>query len=224
MTASVSLSIGLTEPIGDWRALVNSIRAWLNRNESDLSDVQVSEFIALAEAGFNRTFRVSAMEEVATAVLNNGNNALPDNFLSMRALYLGRESLDGMTPSDMIATYGDCVGIPTAYTILDSAPRKVRLAPQPGADTPVTMIYYSKIEGVSENNPDNWLLNDHPDIYLWGSLLCAEAFIADDERVAGWERALDKAMSKLIMSDNHDKFGASPLVPRGPRLARGVRV
>ena len=224
MTASVSLSIGLTEPIGDWRTLVNSVRSWLNRSEEDLSDTQVTEFIALAEAKFNRVLRVSAMEEVSTALLNDGNNDLPSNFLSMRGFYIGREALDAMTPTDMVATYGDCVGIPTAYTILDANPRKVRLAPQPGVDTRVTLIYYSKIEGVSENNPDNWLLNDHPDIYLWGTLLCAEAYIADDERVAGWENALDKAISQLIISDNQDKFGASPLVPRGQRMARGAVV
>lgn len=215
MTASVSLSIGLTEPIGDWRTLVNSVRSWLNRSEEDLSDTQVTEFIALAEAEFNRVLRVPEMDEVSKAKVGIDNVALPDNFLATQYIFYKTRELSQTTPIALIRKYGDVPADPLQYCILDGTPRRIRLGPQPKEDIELTLIYYKKIEGVSENNPDNWLLNDHPDIYLWATLLCAEAYIVDDERVGGWRAAKDEALGQLISAGRRDRFGGGPLEPSG---------
>jgi hypothetical protein len=215
MTASVSLSIGLTEPIGDWRSLVNAVRNWLNRDESDLSDTQVSEFIALAEAEFNRVLRVPEMDEVSVATIGLGNVDLPSDFLAAQAVFFKTRELGQTTPIGLIRKYGDVLADPLQYCILDGSPRKIRLGPQPKEEIQLTLIYYKKIESVSENNPDNWLLNDHPDIYLWGALLCAEAYITNDDRVPGWEAKKDAALSQLIASGRRDRFGGGPLEPSG---------
>jgi len=215
MGASVSLAIGLTEPIGEWRSLVNSVRNWLNRGEADLSDAQVSEFIALAEAEFNRVLRVPEMDEVAVATIGVGNVDLPADFLSAQSIFYKTRELGQTTPIALIRKYGDVAADPLQYCILDGSPRKIRLGPQPKEDIQLTLIYYKKIEGVSENNPDNWLLNDHPDIYLWATLLCAEAYIVDDERVVGWETKKHKALAQLIAAGRRDRFGGGPLEPSG---------
>lgn len=218
---TVALSIGLTEPVGEWRTLVNSIRAWMNR--SDLSDTQVTEFIALAEARFNRLLRVPDMEEIATTELVAGNNNLPSDFLAMRAIYLDDRELTGMSPVGLVSEFGTSTGLPCSYAIIGSNPRKIRLGPQPGGPTPVTLVYYKKIAGVDENNPDNWLLNEHPDLYLLGALVGGEAFIANDERLPLWRSALDEGLAELQQAGVRDQYGSAPLRPKGMAQVRGVR-
>lgn len=215
MAASVSLSIGLTEPIGEWRSLVNSVRAWLNRGEEDLSDSQISEFIALAEAEFNRVLRVPEMDEVSVATIGTGNVDLPSDFLAAQSIFYKTRELGQTTPIALIKRYGDVLGEPLQYCLLDGSPRKIRLGPQPETEIQLTLIYYKKIEGVSENNPDNWLLNDHPDLYLWATLLCAEAYIVNDERVAGWEAKKNEVLAQLIAAGRRDRFSGGPLEPSG---------
>lgn len=215
MGATVSLGIGLTEPIGDWRTLVNSVRSWLDRGEEDLSDTQISEFIALAEAEFNRVLRVPEMDEVSVATIGVGNVDLPADFLSAQSIFYKTRELGQSTPIALIRKYGDTLAEPLQYCILDGSPRKIRLGPQPETDIELTLIYYKKIEGVSENNPDNWLLNDHPDIYLWATLLCAEAYITNDDRVPGWEAKKDAALGQLIAAGRRNRFSGGPLEPSG---------
>ncbi len=218
---TVALSIGLTEPIGEFSTLVNTVRAWTNR--SDLTDTQITEFIAIAEARFNRIIRHPEMEEIVTSTLTTGNNNLPDGFLAMRSIYRDRQELKAMTPSALIREYGTDAGISVAYTLMGSNPRKIRLGPQPSSATTVTMVYYKKITGVDENNADNWLLNEHPDLYLFGTLLAAEAFLANDDRLPIWKSAFDEALAEIDRSAQRDRYGAAPLVASSVSQVRGAR-
>jgi len=218
---TVALSIGLVEPIGEFNTLVNTVRAWTNRD--DLTDIQITEFIAIAEARFNRIIRHPEMEEIVTAMLTTGNNDLPDDFLAMRSIYLGTQELRAMTPSALIREYGTDAGISVAYTIQGSGPRKIRLGPQPSSDTSVTIVYYKKIIGVNENNADNWLLNEHPDLYLYGALLAAEAYLANDDRLPIWKSAFDEALAEIDRSAQRDRYGAAPMVASSVPQVRGAR-
>lgn len=218
---TVALSVGLVEPLGEFGTLVNSVRSWLNRD--DLTDLQITEFIAMFEARMNRVLRHPEMEEVVSATLTTGNNDLPSDFLSMRAIYRDTQELKAMTPAAIVREYGTGSGYAVAYSIIGSQPRKIRLGPQPASDTPVTMIYYKKLTGVDENNADNWLLNEHPDLYLFGTLVMAEAYLANDERIPMWKAAFDESLRELDRSAQNDRFGGAPLVAGSVAQIRGVR-
>lgn len=218
---TVALSVGLVEPLGQYDTLVNSVRAWLNRD--DLTNLQITEFIAMFEARMNRVLRHPEMEQIVTVTLTSGNNDLPADFLSMRAIYRDTQELKAMTPAAMAREYGTAQGISVAYTIVGSQPRKIRLGPQPNANTPVTMVYYKKLVGVDVNNADNWLLNEHPDLYLYGTLLMAEAYLANDERLGIWKNAFDEALRELDRSAQNDRFGGAPLVAGSVAQVRGCR-
>lgn len=218
---TVALSIGLVEPIGEFTTLVNTIKAWTNRE--DFTTTQVTEFIAIAEARFNRVLRHPEMEEIVSATLRTGNNDLPADFLAMRSIYTATHELKAMTPNALIRDYGAASGQSVAYTLLGAGPRKIRLGPQPASATTVTMVYYKKIIGVNEENADNWLLNEHPDLYLYGCLLAAEAYLANDERLPIWKRAYDEALAELDRAGNRDRYGSAPLVASAVPQIRGIR-
>lgn len=218
---TVALSIGLTEPIGEWGSLVNILQDFLDRN--DITDARVTDMIAAAEARFNRVLRHPEMERIATTTLTTGNNALPADFLAMRSIYANGRELRGMTPVSLISQYGTAAGVPCAYALIGGQPRQIRLGPQPGAPVEVTMVYYAKIEGVNENNPDNWLLNEHPDIYLAGCLLWLESYLADDDRLPIWKSAVDEFLAELDRSAQRDRYGSGPLVASSVPQIAGCR-
>lgn len=169
--------------ITSYSGLKDAIAAWLNR--ADLTD-RIDDFIDLAEARFNREIRVNDMLARASTVATDDYVTLPDDWLQHIAL-----SVDGLADA---ATYVgtkefyDAVadgytGTPRYYTIVGDA---IRFLPAPAPTATVEITYYQKIPALSGAQTSNWLLARSPDLYLTGSLMEAEPFLMNDERVALW--------------------------------------
>ena len=81
----------------------------------------------------------------------------------------------------------------------------------------VEMLFYKKFDNLgsatTSGYPDsvNWLITNAPDIYLYGSMLEAEPFIMNDERVPLWAQALQQGISDLQEQDNKDRHSGSAL-------------
>ena len=88
---------------------------------------------------------------------------------------------------------GSTSGTPKFYTILAN---EVSFGPIPASVMEVEMLFYKKFDNLgsatTSGYPDsvNWLMTNAPDIYLYGSMLEAEPFIMNDERVQLWAQAL----------------------------------
>ena len=48
-----------------------------------------------------------------------------------------------------------------------------------------TLYYYQKVTALSVANTSNWLLTNFPNLYLFGSLVAAEAYLGTDPGVSG---------------------------------------
>jgi hypothetical protein len=77
--------------------------------------------------------------------------------------------------------------------------------------TKLTLHYYQNIEPLSDSNTSNWLLEDAPNIYLYASLLEAEPFIKNDERIPVWTAALNAAISDIQSNDDDSQHSGSSL-------------
>ena len=73
--------------INTYSTLQTAVANWLDRN--DLTD-RIPEFISLAEATFNRTLRLRAMETTVSDTTPSGSkeDALPSGYLQMREIHL----------------------------------------------------------------------------------------------------------------------------------------
>jgi hypothetical protein len=60
----------------------------------------------------------------------------------------------------------------------------------------LTLYYYQALQGLSDSNESNWLLEDYPNIYLYATLLEASPFLMDDERIQVWESMLSEAIQE----------------------------
>ena len=224
MSNDIALPVALNAPLDSWSDIVNAIREWANR--ADWTDDQCTQFIDLAERRFNRVLRVSDMEEVVTTALLAGNNDLPLDCLGVKTVFQDTNELREMSLQGLIGTYGDQTGMPIAYALLGSDPRKIRLAPAPGEDgVSVNLIYHKKIGPLRADSPSNWFLVKHADLYLYQALLMSEAFSVNDERLGVWENAVTTGLAEINASAVRDEFGGGPLVAGSyPKRVWGARV
>lgn len=200
--------------IASYSELLDEIDAWLDR--SDLT-ARIPTFIRLFEARMNRRLRVPDMETTVTTTLEADETtyALPDDFLGMKSIFVDSSPdrvLVAMTPANIRATYPYATsGLSGAYAIEAG---NIILAPPPGSGDTLTMTYYAEIPALTESNTTNWLLDGHPDAYLYGTLCMAQAYLVDDERLATWKAAWDEAVAEVQDSANRSRIPAGPLTMR----------
>ena len=197
--------------ISTYSELQTAVANWLDRD--DLT-ARIPEFIALAEARFNRVLRLRSMEAKYTAntVAAQRNLALPASYIQMRNFQVNTSpltTLSYVTPEIYDRLWGGSTqGTPKFYTILAN---EVSLGPIPASVQEVEMLFYKKFDNLSVTTTTNTLLTDSPDLYLYGSMLEAEPFIMNDERVPLWAAALDRAVSDMQEQDNKDRHSGSAL-------------
>lgn len=186
-----------------------SIADWLDR--TDLTTI-IPDFITLAEAEFNRNIRVSQMENRATTstVVGQDYYALPTDYLALRDIQIEGTTittLNYMAPEEVDVHYDSAdTGIPKFYTIVGN---EFQLVPKPDAVYTLEISYYQKIPVLSDSNTSNWLLAAYPDIYLWGSILQAEPYLQNDQRMPLWRASLGKALEELTNSDRKYRWSGS---------------
>ena len=198
--------------VGTFAELKVAAANWLDR--SDLTD-RIPEFIAFAEARFNRVLRIRDMETVSTAISTAAGTreySLPTGFVQMREFHLTTDPLTPLsyiTPEMMSRIWaGSSQGKPEVFTIIAD---NVRLGPNPDAVYTTSMLYYKKITALSASATTNDMLTNNPDIYLYGTLLEATPFIMQDERVGLWLAAFEKAVADIQDQDNKDRHSGSQL-------------
>ena len=198
--------------IGTFAELKTAAANWLDR--SDLTD-RIPEFISLAEARFNRILRIRDMETVSTAISTVGGTreySLPTGFVQMKEFHLTTEPitpLSYITPEMMSRMWaGSTTAKPQVFTIIAD---NVRLGPSPDAVYTTSMLYYKTFTALSDSNTTSDMLTKNPDVYLYGTLLEAEPFIMNDERVALWATAFKQAIDDIQFQDNKDRHSGSQL-------------
>ena len=198
--------------IGTFAELKTATANWLDR--SDLTD-RIPEFISLAEARFNRVLRIRDMETVSTAISTAAGTreySLPTGFVQMKEFHLTTDPLTPLsyiTPEMMSRMWaGSAQGKPQVFTIIAD---NVRLGPNPDAVYTTSMLYYKTFTALSASNTTSEMLTNNPDVYLYGTLLEAEPFIMNDERVPLWLAAFEKAVSDIQNQDNKDRHSGSQL-------------
>jgi hypothetical protein len=193
--------------ISTYSELTTAVANWLDRD--DLT-ARIPEFIALAEARFNRALRLRSME--ANTVAAQRNLALPTGYIQMRNFQVNTSpltTLSYVTPEIYDRLWGGSTGgTPKFYTILAN---EVSFGPIPGSVMEVEMLFYKNFENLSSTVATNWLITNAPDAYLYGAMMQAEPFIMNDERVALWGASLSKAIQELQEQDNKDRHSGSAL-------------
>jgi hypothetical protein len=205
--------------------LQTAIAEWLYRKTDANLNLRANDLIALFEADFtidseNRTFE---MEEVDTTAISASTVPLPDGFIDMIRLQATNQPngvpnavLDYVSPN-RAAELDSSAAAPAAsqavarnYTTLAG---NIVIVPQRWAPIGGTLelAYYSFTPLAQAPGGVNWLMKKYPNLYLYGALMHAAAYVDDKETVVFWKSGRDEAMAKLQKSERKRKLGAAPL-------------
>jgi len=198
--------------ISNYSELQTAVANWLDRD--DLA-ARIPEFIVLCEARFNRSLRIRAMETLDISVDTVGGTntvALPTGYVQMRDINLITSpitQLQYLTPEIMNRlNAGSLTGKPETYTIIANS---ILFGPTPDSAYDISMLYYKTFDALTDAAPTNWVITNAPDVYLYGTLLEAEPFLMNDQRVQLWATALTQSITTLQEQDNKDRHSGSAL-------------
>ena len=195
--------------------LKDALGDWMERDEfknAGASDAITDVAVDLFESRFNRKLRTLKMETRATASLSGEYLGHPSNFGGIRHIRINgnpRHTLMYLTTTHIDRRWaGSQTARPQAFTIVGD---EFRFAPRPDTTYTVEITYYLRLPALTDSNTSNWLLDDHPDIYLNGVLLEMEAHIYNDERLPMLKLSLDERLRELFKMDRRDRWSGAPL-------------
>lgn len=199
-----------------YQGLLDEILAWINRPEVEQA---APSFVSFGEAWLNRTLRAQGMVRRAKTPLAGQYIPLPSDFLEARNVQVnaGTAGVRRLLPATL--DIADTIRINTApgasqeathYVVVGDA---MEVVPIQTGSPDIEMAYYARIPALSPSNTSNWLLLQHPELYLYASLAHASAFLADDDaRVPMWRQSADRMAQELNQADTRRLYGEGPLV------------
>ena len=188
---------------------------WLNR--ADLT-AKIPVFVTMFEAGLNRKLRVRQMLTRADATISSEYTALPSDFKALQNVQLTSTSpvkpLQYATNSDLLAQKRSHVttSTPTYYGIVGST---MQVIPPPDQSYSAEILYWAAIPALATAvGGTNWLLTEHPDLYLFGTLMMAAPYLANDDRIATWAAAVNGIVEDMVVADERASKSGTPLRAR----------
>lgn len=200
--------------LANYGELKTLIASYLNR--SDLTSA-IPDFITILEKRVDTEvkFRNRLMEATASLSYSGTDEAsLPSDFLEARTVVWQsnpRVNLVYMAPSQFEDTYTtDTAASPVNYTIYGST---IKIGPFPNSAVGATLLYYQRITALSDDSDTNWLLTNHPDVYLYGALMESAPYLGDDNRIQVWMGLYDRAAGRIKGDDARARWNGAPRVP-----------
>lgn len=192
--------------ITDYASLKAAIALWLKRD--DLTD-SIPYFIQMFEAEVNRKLmqmnppHFCLLQPAIEGTLTNDGSApflvaLPDGYKGTQRFQIQQSGnyrdLRYKTPQQM-AEYS--VGSQPMYYTING--ENLEIAATPSNNYDYRWEYFAPLSSVADGT--NWLIENAPDAYLYGSLLHSAPFLKNDARLATWAGLFSDAMNDLELNN-----------------------
>ncbi len=201
--------------------LLAAITDWMAR--SDVSG-NAGDFIALGEARLNRELKPIELDTTLTGVVDN--NSVDIASLSMAApvaLFM----TDGIVPTEIeLAPKADgtfpiqSISIRPRFWAIDGT----TIVFDSPLDQPYTFRFrFQQRFKLSESAPTNWLLTNHPDVYLAASLVWGGLFIQASPYAGQFQAVLNSGIPEVKSYIAQMKRGIASVDPALQRIGRQIR-
>lgn len=172
----------------------------------------IPSFIALAEAQIARDVRNSNMVTSASLTISDRFTDLPTDHLATIRLDCNGKRLVARSTDDMIQMRDNdsAGGVPCYFTQVG---RQIEVFPSPDASYTATLQYHARIPALDGENDTNWLLTEAPDAYLYGALIHAAPYLAEDTRTSTWAELYSAAVKNLNKSDRMGQWPSAISIP-----------
>lgn len=198
--------------ITSFATLQTAVTDYLAR--SDLSTF-TENFIQNAESKLYKRLRIRAMEKTYNSAISSGVLSVPSDYVQMKHAYVNTSPitwLERLSAEQIYSKYPVRSGaeIPKYYAREASS---FIFGPYPG-DYSVNSIYYSRFTALSSANSTNWFIDEAPDLLLYGSLLEAEPFIKNDNRLTVWKSFYDDSFMAVRDEERREGLSGGSLATR----------
>ncbi len=197
-----------------WTNLKTAVQDESFRSGDSTFLTSTERFIQMAEARMDRRLRHHQLwaRYTAPTVADQETLALPASFGGLK-----RVRLTSTTPDKILHPAGpkfppaSSSGEPDEYSIIGA---ELQFFPTPDAVYTVEITYSVKVTPLGSGNADNWILLNHPDLYLYGAMIFAWRHLGEvqkaDQAEVYFERILEEAIRESYMD----------LMSDGPPLAQ----
>lgn len=197
--------------LASYTDLLASVASWMNR--TDLNSV-IPDFVTIAESRIARDLRLR--NQITSGTLTTSTTtravALPSGFLEFASLnidgtpatvlqYVTTEHLDAKYPEDGYSAK------PFVYSIEGT---NVLFGPLPDAAYTVNVEYYARFDALASSST-NWLLTNHPNVYLSACLAQGCLFTMNQEGAAQWNAVYRSEVAELQRDDERGSHSGSVL-------------
>jgi hypothetical protein len=197
--------------IYNYRTLKDYVASFLGR--ADLES-KMDGVCDMAESRIRRLLRDRTVGPVSFLLTENA--ALPSDCGELRTMrYAGTRcgpyAIGVTSPSAVAIKRGmraDLPGLPETIAVVQ---RTILVAPLLAEPVPVEITYYQTVPPLVADTDTNWLLDDAPDVYVYGMLLHFSQYLVEDERVGMWEASFITAMKELERARERREYAALPL-------------
>lgn len=203
--------------ISNYSELQTAVANWLHRD--DLS-ARVPEFIQMGEGVLNRKLRTVDMETRATTTTGTTSRflALPTGFVEMHSMWIQdpAQEILYLAPRKLreyVASETD-TGTPTNFTIKD----EIEFNCIPVSAYTLEQHYFKQYDLATDTT--NWLLTNHPELYLHACLATAALFARDMELYSTMAGLRDQGISEVNHLESRKRGGGMAYLRVDDALAR----
>lgn len=186
-------------------------------HRSDI-DLKIDTFIEMAEqdmfANSDEILRVRGQEIRLETVTSGQFLPLPDDYQSMRSIQLvtgnGDTEICFRAPAQMKQEPG--TGQPLFFTVTS----QIEFNRVPDSDYDIVLQYYAIPAPLSSSNQTNEILDNFPNIYLFGALAAVFTFASDPVLTAQYYATFIRAIKGANKKDKQGRYGPAPaMTPAG---------
>lgn len=192
--------------------LKTAVAAWLAR--ADLSSTLIPDFITLTHKQLLRDLRGDLRMQVrASYTIDSEYKAVPLDFIEVVSFQIPGNPPYALKliPDDSAANYNGASGQPRYFSMVGSvgnAPQ-FRFSPSPGGSYAAVLDYYATLTDFALDADTNWILDDFPQLYLWGACYHGHVYLKDPQSAGQMKMLYDDEMARVKLAGSKQRWGGN---------------
>lgn len=177
---------------------------------TDLTD-EIKDFIRLAEAHMANNLKCREMDTTSTLTITSGEATVPSDLQSVKSLRLTDSPYSEIQyePIEVIESRRpDITGTIQVYDIVGE-----KFIFWPPSSASARLRYRADIPVLAADNTTNWILDEHPHLYAYGSLWQAFMHVKDDQRAAQYAALFNASIEELNIRDKVSRVATMTVAP-----------
>ena len=197
--------------LSNYTDLLASVASWMNR--TDLTAV-IPDFVTIAESRIARDLRIRKQLTQSTLTTSTTTRAvtLPDGFLEFSSLTIDGTPdtiLQAVTTEHLNANYPES-GYSGKPIVFATEGDSVLFGPTPDAAYTANIEYFARFPALA-TNATNWLMTNHPKVYLAACMAEASTFTFDKQGAADWNSIYKGEVAEVQKDDDAAVHSGSEL-------------